>query len=217
MSEAFNSFFSNIFPNVGSSISPSDVDPSTFLHVDCRDGFFLNPVTASELSNIILSLKNKSPGYDGICADPIKAAFNNLIPHLLHIINLSFAEGVVPKELKRAQVVPLYKKGSAKEISNYRPISLLPFFSKILEKLVHKRLYEYLSNKNFLSPNQFGFHPGKNTTQALASAIDRISRSFELGTITVGILPDFQKAFDTFHHNILLSKLLKYGISRYTS
>ncbi|ELU16730.1 hypothetical protein CAPTEDRAFT_147654, partial [Capitella teleta] len=93
-------------------------------------------------------MKNKSPGYDGICADPIKAACDSLISPLLHILNLSYLKGTVPCEMKLAQVVPLFKKGSPKEICNYRPISRLPLFSKILEKLVHKRLYNYLSAKN---------------------------------------------------------------------
>jgi hypothetical protein len=157
-------------------------------------------------------MKNKSPGHDGLCAEPIKAVSIFIVPPLVHIFNLSFSQGIVPFELKIAQVVPLYKKGSPRDVSNYRPISLLPLFSKILEKLVHKRVYNFLIDKNLLSPQQFGFQKGKNTTQALITVIDKITRSFERSEVTVGVLLDFQKAFDTVQHPILLAKLSKYGI-----
>jgi len=112
-------------------------------------------------------------------ADPIKAAFSSIVVPLLHVVNLSFSQGIFPRELKIAQVVPLFKKGSTRCIGNYRPISLLPLFSKILEKLAHKRLFHYISSNDLLSHCQFGFQPGKNTTMALLSVVDKISKSFE--------------------------------------
>ena len=212
IAEAFNDFFITIGPNVDESIPASDVDPASYIRGGLLQSFFLMPVTRVELENTIRDLNNKSPGWDGIRADPIKAAFLPLAVPLLHVINLSFLEGVCPTELKVAQVVPLFKKGSPKQISNYRPISLLPLFSKVFEKLVHKRLFQFAIANDLLSPCQFGFQPGKNTTQALISVVDKFTRSFERGEAVVGVLLDFQKAFDTVQHAILLRKLEKYGV-----
>lgn len=212
IAEAFNDFFITIGPKVDQSIPASDVDPASYVRGGLLHSFFLMPVTRIELENTIRDLKNKCPGWDGIVAEPIKAAFSPLAMPLLHVINLSFLKGVFPNELKVAQVVPLFKKGSPKQISNYRPISLLPLFSKVFEKLVHKRLFQFATSNNLLSPDQFGFQPGKNTTQALISVADKITRSFERGEAVVGVLLDFQKAFDTVQHTILLRKLEKYGV-----
>jgi hypothetical protein len=173
---------------------------------------FLQPVDAVELGNTILQLKNKSPGWDGICADPVKAACDCLVEPLLHIVNLSFIHGTFPDDLKVAQVVPLYKKGSPMELGNYRPISLLPLFSKVFEKLIHKRIMKFVEDNSILSPHQFGFQSGKNTSMALISAVHKIVEVLEEGHVALGVLLDFQKAFDTVQHNILLRKLNKYGI-----
>ena len=212
IAEAFNDFFINIGPNVNATIPTSVIDPSSYIREGTLHSFFLTPATRVELENVIRDLKNKCPGWDGIQADPIKAAVSLLVMPLLHVVNLSFSEGVFPAELKVAQVVPLFKKGSPKQIGNYRPISLLPLFSKVFEKLVHKRLLQFAVTNNLLSPHQFGFQPGKNTTQALVSVVDKISRSFEGRELVIGVLLDFQKAFDTVQHSILLRKLDKYGI-----
>ncbi|MEE4247924.1 MAG: reverse transcriptase family protein, partial [Kangiellaceae bacterium] len=209
---AFNDFFVNVGLNISSQIPPDDTDPCTFIQGAVRNSMFLQPVDAVELGNTILQLKNKSPGWDGICADPVKAACDCLVEPLLHIVNLSFIHGTFPDDLKVAQVVPLYKKGSPMELGNYRPISLLPLFSKVFEKLIHKRIMKFVEDNSILSPHQFGFQSGKNTSMALISAVHKIVEVLEEGHVALGVLLDFQKAFDTVQHNILVRKLNKYGI-----
>lgn len=121
-------------------------------------------------------------------------------------------EGVVPDLLKIAKVIPVFKSGDEKVIMNYRPISILPVFSKIFEKVVFNRLQNYLDKNNILHHNQFGFRPNLSTSLALLQLTDEISKASDDGKITIGIFVDLAKAFDTVDHKILLKKLNHYGI-----
>ena len=119
---------------------------------------------------------------------------------------------MVPVELKISRVVPLFKAGHKSIFSNYRPISVLPAFSKILEKLLYNRLIDYLSKYNLLTDNQFGFRKNHSTEYALALLYNKISSAIDNNEVTVGIYIDLSKPFDTVNHQILLDKLQHYGI-----
>ena len=119
---------------------------------------------------------------------------------------------VFPDELKIARVIPLYKSGDKNDISNYRPISLLPMLSKIFEKLIHSRLTNFFEETNVLYNKQFGFRKEHSTVHALNTAITQIINSLNNNEVVVGVFLDFSKAFDTVMHNILISKLEHYGI-----
>ena len=209
---AFNNFFLNIGPSIDANIPLSNVDPTQYIRNDVQESLFLSPVDATELRHIIMDFDNKSPGIDGICAYPIKAAVDALLEPLTYLLNLSLLNGVFPAELKQAKIIPIFKKGAKEEINNYRPISVLPFISKIFEKVMFKRIFNFISSHNILTPYQFGFQPKRNTTQALLCATHNIVSAMERGDATVGVLLDFQKAFDTVQHSILVNKLAKYGI-----
>ena len=120
--------------------------------------------------------------------------------------------GVVPDNLKIARVIPVYKTGNHSSVSNYRPISLLSIFNKLLEKLMFKRIKLYLEKYNILIDNQFGFRSNHTTTQAILMITDKIQRAIENKMISCGIYLDLSKAFDTVDHSILLNKLHHYGI-----
>ena len=114
--------------------------------------------------------------------------------------------------MKIAIVSPIFKTGDTADISNYRPISVLPCFSKILERVMYNRLYKYLTDQKILRPQQFGFRKGHSTEHAIVQLVDQIYESFENDKSTVGIFIDLSKAFDTADHAILLKKPEIYGI-----
>ena len=124
---------------------------------------------------------------------------------------MSFVNGIVPYQLKISKVIPVYKKGNRNSVGNYRPISLLDIFEKILEKLKYKRLYDYLSLNNVLYDYQFGFRKYHSTSLALIDVMDDIYQQLDNSNIVIGIYLDLQKAFDTVDHSILLAKLYNYG------
>ena len=114
--------------------------------------------------------------------------------------------------MKVAKVVPIFKKGDPKLLTNYRPISLLTSFSKILEKLIYLRTVKFLNTSNLFSNFQFGFREKHTTTHAILHFINKVSNALDNHMHTIGIFLDYSKAFDTVDHTILLCKLSHYGI-----
>ena len=188
-------------------------DYKCYLNTAIKESLFINPVTEHELLLLIRNLNsNKSPGPDNIAPGLIKIAAPALIEPLLHIYNQSLMTGIVPDKLKIAKVIPVFKKGDHYVASNYRPISLLSIFDKILEKLMYTTLYSFLTKNNVLYKYQFGFRRNHSTALALIEVLDNIYRKLDENETVLGIYLDLQKAFDTVNHEILLYKLHYYGI-----
>ena len=114
--------------------------------------------------------------------------------------------------MKVALVTPVYKASEKNVYSNYRPISVLPCFSKLLEKLMYKRLIDYIHKNRILTDCQYGFRRQSSTNHAIIELVDKITKAIENNEFTVGIFLDLSKAFDTVNHGILLKKLYFYGI-----
>ena len=114
--------------------------------------------------------------------------------------------------LKISKVIALFKAGSTEELNNYRPISLLPIFDKIIEKVMHKQLYTFLEVNNIIFKNQFGFRKKCSTAHSLIEITEKIKCSIDSSKFGCGIFIDLKKAFDTVNHQILLQKLEHYGI-----
>ena len=125
---------------------------------------------------------------------------------------MSLLTGVYPDLLKLVKVIPIHKGSSTQDVNNYRPISLLSIFDKIIEKLMHNRLYTFLEHHNILFHNQFGFRKNNSTVHTLVQITEMIKVSIDSGKFGCGIFIDLIKAFDTVNHEILLTKLEHYGI-----
>jgi len=142
----------------------------------------------------------------------MKFSILHTAPYLAKIINLSFTTGFVPNMLKIAKVCHIYKNGYKTDITNYRPISVLPSFSKIYEKLAYNRLSQYAEKLCILNDRQFGFRNNRSTSMAVLEMTDKINEAMENNQFSIGVFVDLSKAFDTVNHNILLNKLYYYGI-----
>ena len=128
------------------------------------------------------------------------------------VFNASFARGIVPNKLKIARVLPVFKNGIQINTSNYRPISLLSVFNRILEKIMYNRLSNFIEKMNIIYAKQFGFRSHHSTEHAILSIVDKIHEGIEKGMFSCGIFLDFSKAFDTVNHAILVRKLEHCGI-----
>ena len=155
----------------------------------------------------------KSAGYDEINPDIIKKCNALIAEPLTYVINLSLLQGKFPEKLKYAVITPVFKSGDKTKVKNYRPISILPCFSKIYEKIVYKQLYEHLTLHNLLFEKQFGFQENHSTDHAALLLTEKILDSFDKNEFTASIFIDLSKAFDTVDHDILIKKLNYYGVS----
>ena len=213
ISNLFNNFFVNIGRKIAESVERNPQDHLQFLnHVNQPQSFFFQPVSPTEVGNIINSLKNKSSDINTMPIKILKTIKNIISFPLSEIINNSFTSGEFPDPLKVARVTPIFKEGDKSKLSNYRPISVLPPLSKIFEKIAHNQLYKYLERHKILDPNQYGFRSKKSTTQAILNFMQYLFSNIDSGKIIFSIFLDFRKAFDTVDHRILLSKLNTYGI-----
>lgn len=173
----------------------------------------LKKISLVEIKEVIKSLKNKhSSGYDEISNHIIKQTAEEIIEPLTHIIDNSLKHGIFPDKLKIAIVKPIHKKGDINDFNNYRPISILPSFSKIFEMIYCSQLMEFLLKNEILSDNQHGYTKGKSTKTAVYKFINKIVETFESGDLAMGIFLDLTKAYDCLDSGKLLRKLERYGI-----
>ena len=174
---------------------------------------FLSEANVSEIITIVSKLtQNKSTNCNDMNMSFVKNIIHLVVQPFTYICNLSFATGIFPDAMKIAKIIPLYKIGAKDEFNNYRPMSLLPQFSKILEKLFDDRLEHFICRNNILTDCQFGFRTGRSSNMAIVNLMEKIANSLDNKKAVIGVFIDLKKAFHTIDHAILLLKLNHYGI-----
>ena len=213
--EMFNEYFANVGKKTYGK-TQEDIEENIITPLASRRNANYNDLepfrpTTVDCETVILTIKNlketNSCGSDGISFKFIKDALFVIVFYITIIINTSIITNTFPELWKVAHVTPAFKNGDNEDASNFRPISLLPVLSKILEKIIATQLIKYLVDNNLISNTHHGFMPGLSTETALLKISDKIYQNIDNKKISLLLLLDLSKAFDSVNHRILLDKL----------
>ena len=210
----FNDFFLNIADKLSSKIVKKNNKFQDYLNNPNKSRFCLKETTPDEIVKIINNLDTKkSCDIYNISPDIVKLSSQVVADSLAIIFNRCIKEGNFPDPMKLAKIIPIHKGDSVLTVANYRPISLLPIFSKIMERLIYDQFIDYINEHKILSELQFGFQKNKSTEHAISSVISSITDAYTNQHSSFCIFLDFAKAFDTVNHSILIEKLRYYGVT----
>ena len=204
-----NDFFVNIGPNLAKNCN-SQWSFDGIRNLNQIDDIVTNVDEVIKLCKAINI--DKSSCIDQISSQVIRDAFLAIPEKIVQLFNLSFELADIPDSWKIAKVTPLQKPGNKSDVSNLRPVSLLPIPSKLIEKIVHNRIYKHCKENNILDKKQGGFRPNHSTTKSTAFFINDIYTAINNNEMLIATFIDAMKAFDTVNHNILLKKMKLYGV-----
>ena len=209
IADEFNKYFVSLAPNMNKSLSPEKNDDilnfKTFMPGSNPNSIFLYDCSEEEISKIISELENGKSS--DIPVKIIKKSNKFISPILAQHFNYLIKIGKFPDDLKTGKITPIYKKDNAELLENYRPISTLPIFGKLFEKIIYSRLYLFFVSQNLLHEKQFGFRKNHSTSHAINYSINHINNSLKNKEHVLGIFIDLSKAFDTIDHQILFIKV----------
>ncbi len=214
LSPSFGTFFINKITNLTAQFST----PQSVKHVlpaNINSITYFSPLSEVEVSKLILSSHPTTCPLDPIPSHLFQAISPAVVPALTHIVNTSLHTGIFTSAFKQARITPLLKKPTLNPtlLGNYRPVSLLPFIAKTLERVVFNQVTIFLTQNNLLDRNQSGFRSGHSTETALLSVVEDLRLARTASKSSLLILLDLYAAFDMVNHQILLSTLLRKGIS----
>ena len=208
-----NDHFVNAGKQTQATISPILKDPLDYVK-PCKSILVDIRTTETEVEKIVNRMKDKfSSGHDELSNHFVKQIFAAIRSPLTHVINMSLSQSVFPTSMKIAKVNALHKGGSTDKCDNLRPISLLPVFSKIIEKVVFYRTVSHMERNNILYFKQFGFRKQHSTGDAISTLIGEILNGWNNNFKCISVFIDLRKAFDTVDHELIIKKLQKLGIS----
>ena len=215
ISNAFAKHYGEMGKSLSNKIKESGTinDPMTYLKNRTQYNCYFYPTNIEEIEKIIKSLKAKnSSGYDQISNKILKKIYPGIIHGLEILFNKSLQNGIFPNNMKLSIISPLYKGNTKTEIINYRPVSLLPTISKVLEKIVHIRVTKFLSKYKILYEGQYGFREKRSTSDAILDLTGNVVENINRGFFTLCLFLDMSKAFDSLYHGTVMKKLEFYGI-----
>ena len=207
---AYGNFFSTVGKHYAEKIPKSKKHIDDYLAaIRCnKSSFFLTPTCTTEITKLLKGLPNKCiSGHDNVSNLLLKELVKQISQILEVLFNESLATGQFPDKMKIADVVPLYKSKEHDIVDNYRPISLLLTISKVLERIVYRRVYKFLNDTGQIYESQCGFREKHFCDHAIAQLIGKIVKNHELKKMTISVFLDLSKAFDTLTHNIVLKEL----------
>ena len=212
LNEHYTSLASKLCNKPNNSFKEGDILNSH--HVDSPESFEIEHTSYETVHKILMELRNDcSSGFDHIPPNLIKPVIDQITSLLVHIINNSIDKGIFPDHWKIARVCPIPKIKQPVEPKDFRPVSILPLLSKVFEKVILKQLLPFVEGKVY-KETQSGFRKGHSTATLLLKFRDDIKKAMNANEVTLSVLIDYSKAFDTIDHVILLKKLISFGFSR---
>ena len=214
IANAFNEHFSKIGPNLTKFI-PKITSKSfqDYLPPPAESTFFMRPLSENAVLEVISNMKHKKSQDDNeLSIFLINFVRITIIKPLTHILNLSFATGKMPEQMKITRTICIHKSGSFFLLDNFRGVSLINSFSKIQEKCIYNNLLDFLDSKHYFNKFQYGFRPGRSTFHAILHLTNKITQALASGRVAMAILLDVRKCFDMLDRSVLLKKLENLGV-----
>ena len=215
VAETQNQYFLDKIRLIRENLPPPLIDPLALLRslmVGRSCSFSFSVVHPDEVEKVMSGLSNSSSfGLDQIDTYIIKLVRLDILPALTHIVNLSLSTQEFPTNWKKSKIIPLHKKEDLLNPKNYRPIAIIPIFSKILERIVFNQMIEYIAANQLIHPNHHAYRSHHNTTTALVQLYDVWVESIQAGKLAGVCFLDMSAAFDIVDHTLLLKKLDLYG------
>lgn len=209
----FVSFFSTDAQNKLSQHFGANLSLPCTTVTPIEQSVYVTLITAQEVNEALVKQKNKnSSGFDELTAKILVYIKDSIIDHLVYLYNFSINEGCFPQILKEATVTPIYKKGSAQDIENFRQISVISIISKLFERIIYNKIIPFIEKNNILTAAQHGFRANKSTETATCHLLDYVYRNVDKGKYVISLSFDLSKAFDTINKEFLKQKLYNIGI-----